>query len=101
MIQVNYHLALPKVVEESIETYKKNNDGLGYFIEECYETDKTYVAKSGQLYTEYRAFCVRTGEFTRSTSDFYTALETIGVERKKTNKGTMIYGLQLKSEFLD
>ncbi|MBU0278729.1 phage/plasmid primase, P4 family [Gemella sp. zg-1178] len=101
VIKANYHLTLPQIVQESIETYKKNNDWLGYFIEECCEMDKAYTQKSGEFYSEYRAFCARSGEYARSTSDFYTALESIGVERKKTKQGILIYGLRLKSEFLN
>ena len=58
------------------------------------------MAKSGEVYDEYRAFCLRIGEFTRSTTDFYTTLDSQNFERKRTSKGVMVKGLRLKSEFL-
>ena len=41
------------------------------------------------------------GEYTRSTTDFYSALESTGVVRKRTRTDVIIYGLKLKSEFED
>jgi len=99
VIKTHYKVKPPKKVEEAIEAYKENNDWLSHFLLECCEIDKTYRAKSGEVYEEYRAFCFRTGEFARSTADFYTALDSEGFERHKTNKGAAIKGFRLKSEF--
>ena len=65
--------------------------------------DKSYQAKSGDLYQKYRDFCNENGEYVRSTSDFYAALEQAGYKKKKTNKGSLIHGLFIKDEedFLD
>ena len=101
VIASNYHLTVPQVVQSAIKQYKADNDWLGHFLEECCELDKTYTQKSGELYTEYRAFCQRNGEYTRSAGDFYAALEAEGITRKRTTKGVIVYGLQLVSEFLD
>ena len=43
---------------------------------------------------------MRTGEYTRSTTDFYNALEAEGFERKRTSKGSFVLGIRLKSEFI-
>ena len=99
VIKTNYKAQPPKKVEEAIEDYKENNDWLSHFLLECCEIDKTYRAKSGEVYEEYRAFCFRTGEFARSTADFYTALDSAEFERHKTNKGMIVKGLRIKSEF--
>ena len=88
-------------MEDAINQYRDNNDWLSIFIEDCCEVDKTYTQKSGELYQEYRAYCTRNGEFARSTTEFYTALEIAGFSRKKTKVGNVIMGLQLKSEFDD
>jgi putative DNA primase/helicase len=71
------------VVRDAIESYRSDNDWLGHFIEECCELDDTFQEKSGELYQAYRAYCSRTGEYVRSTTDFYNALDSLGVERKK------------------
>lgn len=100
IIDDDYKLKTPKKVQDAIDLYKKNNNWLQHFLDECCEIDSSYTEKSGKVYDEYRAFCLRMGEFTRSTTDFYTALESENFERRRTNKGVMVRGLRLKSEFL-
>ncbi len=56
---------------------------------------------SSEVYNEYRIFCTQVGEFTRSTTDFYTALETVGFERYRDRKGRYIKGLRLKTDFME
>ncbi|WP_418968468.1 phage/plasmid primase, P4 family [Alloscardovia omnicolens] len=97
----NFHLAQPEVVVQAIKAYRDNNDWIEHFLEECCELDPTYIEKSGAVYSAYRDFCVQTGEWTRSTTDFYTGLESSGFERKRLKTGRFIKGLKLKSDFLD
>lgn len=94
----NFHIPCPACVEDAIKSYREDNDWLGHFLSECCETDKTYTEKSGVLYQEYRSYCMRTGEYTRSTADFYNALESAGFSKKKSKAGIIVYGLQLKEE---
>lgn len=101
VIASNYQLTVPVVVDEALKQYKSDNDWLGHFLEECCEVDKSYTQKSGELYTEYRAFCMRNGEYARSAGDFYTALEAEGITRRRNKKALTVYGLKLASEFLD
>lgn len=101
VIADEYHIDPPKRVQEAIAAYRENNDWMRHFLDECCEIDATLTEKSGELYTAYRAFCLRTGEYTRSTADFYSALELEDFNRKKTKTGTFVYGLRLKSEFED
>lgn len=76
----------------------KNNDWFQCFLDECCEIDKNHIAKSGQLYDEYRAFSSRTGKFSKSTAAFYKELDSRNFERKRTNKGSFIRGLRIKSK---
>ena len=100
-IHNNFKLAVPQVVQDAIAQYRDNNDWLSIFLEDCCEIDRTFTQKSGELYQEYRAYCQRNGEYARSTTDFYTGLENAGFTRKKTNKGAVVSGLRLKSDFLE
>lgn len=97
----NYILKAPKAVEDAIGKYRQNNDWLSSFLEECCEVDPTLQQKSGDLYQEYRNYCARTGEYTRSTTDFYSSLEIAGFTKRKTKNGAFVFGLQVKSEFLE
>lgn len=103
VIAKKYRLKKPQVVKDAIRAYRENNDWLGSFMDECCEVDPAYKQKSGEFYQEYRAFCGRTGDFARSTTDFYSALEAAGFERKKERSGMMIRGVRLKEsdDFLD
>lgn len=100
VIQDDYKIDQPKVVQEATGRYRESNDWFNHFINECCEVGDGLVQKSGELYQEYRAFSMRIGEYARSTTDFYSALEAEGFERKRTKNGRMVLGLKLKSEFL-
>ena len=97
-ISRNFHIPVPACVEEAIKSYREDNDWLGHFLGECCEVDKAYREKSGELYQEYRSYCMRTGEYARSTADFYNALELAGFSRRKSKAGMIVYGLRLKEE---
>ena len=101
VIADNYKIDPPQKVRDAIEHYKESNDWLSYFLSERCELDPSYVAKSSEVYNEYRIFCTQVGEFTRSTTDFYTALETVGFERYRDRKGRYIKGLRLKTDFME
>ena len=100
VIKCNFKLKIPQCVSEAISHYRENNDWLSMFIEDCCEIDTSYTQKSGELYQEYRAYCARTGEYTRSTTDFYTGLDTAGFEKRKSKTGIMVYGIRLKPDFM-
>lgn len=101
VIAEQFQIEAPEKVKEAITAYRDNNDWMQHFLDECCEIDESYTAKSGEVYNEYRAFCIRVGEFIRSTADFYTALDGEEFTRKRTNKGVIVKGLRLKSEFSD
>ena len=93
-IQDNFNLTLPACVQEAIRKYRADNDWLTHFLEECYVVEDSAEAKSGEVWDSYKAFCARTGDFVRSTTEFYTALENRGFGRVKRKKGRFILGLK-------
>ena len=101
VIGKKFDIRKPAVVDEAIRKYKENNDWLTHFLDDCCEIDPSFSAKSGDVYNAYRSYCMQVGEYIRSTSDFYTALETVrGFDRRRTSKANIIIGLQLKSDFM-
>ena len=99
IIQKNYHLSNPGIVKDAIGDYRSDNDWFDEFFTECCEADESYSTKSGVLYATYQTFCKQTGDFTRTTTEFYNVLSSKGYFKKRTNKGVIIYGLRLKAEF--
>lgn len=99
VISNDYKIVQPKVVRDAIQKYKENNDWLSHFLEDCCEIDPSYEAKSGEVYNTYRSYCNQMGEYARSTTDFYTAIEAADFTRRKTKKGMLIHGFRLKSDF--
>ena len=102
-IKNGFKIPEPKAVLDAVEKYREDNDWMGHFIEEHCDVDPSFIEKSGALYQEYRAVCLQSGEYARSTTDFYGNLEKAGFVRRKTKNGHFVYGLKLKpgQDFLD
>lgn len=92
----SFHSVVPQVVQDAIDAYREDNNWLGQFLDDCCERDASFVEKSGELYQAYRAYCLQNGEFTRSTTDFYAALDKAGFRRFRKSTGVKVYGLRLK-----
>lgn len=103
IIKAIFKVSVPKVVKDAVAKYHENNDWLGQFISECCDVDPNNIEKSGELYQAYRSYCFKSGEYTRSTSDFYSSLDKAGFTRKKKRDGMKVYGLSLKEgqDFLE
>lgn len=87
----------PKCVKDAVAAYREDNDWLGHFLTDCCDVGKDLEEKSGEFYQQYRAYCIQNGEYIRSTTDFYAAIEQAGFFRHKTNKGSFVHGVKLKS----
>lgn len=102
VIEHEYKIKPPKVVADAIAGYRGMNDWLSQFMEDCCDIKDGLEQKSGDLYQEYRAYCLRTGEYARNNADFTAALEKRGFMRKKKKSGMWVQGLQLKdTDFAD
>ena len=101
VIEKQYKLEQPECVKAAISEYRNQNDWLGHFLEDCCEVEKCNTEKSGALYQEYRNYCSRNGEYARSTTDFYAALDKLGFEKHKHKSGVIVYGLKLKDTIFD
>jgi len=98
LIKNDFRIEPPKAVTDALAKYKQDNDWLGKFMADCIEVDPSYRAKSGELYQEYRSYATRSGEYVRSTTDFYNALDALGFNRKKLKDGSYVYGIRIKTE---
>ena len=102
VIEREFKIEPPKVVANAIAEYRGMNDWLTHFLEDCCVTGDGLEQKSGDLYQEYRAYCLRTGEYARNNADFIAEIEKRGFMRKKKKFGMWVLGLQLKdTDFAD
>lgn len=95
VIDSKFRIAEPKVVTDAIREYKEQSNWFNHFIEDCCEIGKGYEVSSSQLYSSYRAYCSSIGEYPRSTSDFYTALEKNEFKKEVKKRIKYIKGLKL------
>lgn len=102
-IRKGFKIDEPQAVRDAVEKYREDNDWLGQFLEDHCDIDPSFTEKSGKLYQQYRVICMQSGEYIRSTTDFYGNLEKAGFFRHRTKKGSLIRGLKLKEgqDFLD
>lgn len=101
VIACNFHIKRPKVVQDAIDAYREENDWMSAFLNDCCEVDPAYKDMSRDLYQEYRSYCDRVGEFTRSNAEFSNTLENLGFEKRKTNKGMVFSGIRVKPAFVE
>lgn len=97
VIDLDFKFPLPAVVEQATAKYREENNWLDHFLTECCEIDPSYSARSGEVYQAYRSYCNETGDYFRSTAEFYTALETEGFTRRRTRSGNLINGFRIKT----
>ena len=98
VIAAGYVPAVPECVSDAIAAYRGENDWLSHFLDDCCELSEAFRERSGELYTAYRTYCLRTGEYARSTTDFYKAIELRGFTRHRQKTGSVVQGLRLRQE---
>lgn len=95
----NYRLTPPQQVVAASEAYRAANDWFAHFREECCQVGQGLSEQSKDLYDAYRSWAIGRGEYVRSTSDFYAAVEKAGYTRRRTARARFVDGLALISEF--
>ena len=91
----SFRIPLPECVEDAIAKYRQDNDWLGHFLSDCCELGEPYESGSGKFYSAYRAYCAKVGDFVRSTTEFYNAVEQRGFRRVKKKHSMWVLGLRL------
>lgn len=95
----NYRLTPPQQVVAASEAYRAANDWFAHFLEDCCQVGQGLSEQSKDLYDAYRSWAIGRGEYVRSTSDFYAAVDKGGYTRRRTARARFVDGLALISEF--
>ncbi len=98
VIDADYHIPVPECVQNAIDEYRSQNDWFGHFLEDKCELDASFRESSSKLYQTYRNYCNDTNEYSRSTADFYFALENAGFARMKVKNKRFFKGLRLRED---
>lgn len=100
-IELDFKVPVPPCVRQAIDEYREQNNWFGHFLEDRCEVGEEFKVSSSELYQEYRAYCLDTGEYVRNTGDFYSALERAGFERVMFERKRFIRGLRLSGDFMN
>lgn len=98
VINNGFHIETPKCVTNAIGTYREQNDWFHHFLEDCCEVGDKFTESSNALYSNYKRYCTDMSEYTRSTTDFYNALEKNGFTRFEKNRKRYFKGLKIKGD---
>lgn len=88
-------LGTPPEVRGATETYRKDMDVLGDFIDNCCVVSQTAQVTAKELYARYTTWGKESGEHVISQKRLGQALTERGFARKKTEKGISWLGLCL------
>ena len=95
-IELDFKVPAPPCVRQAIEAYREQNNWFGHFLEDKCEVGDSFTESSSELYQTYRGYCAEIGEYTRSTTDFYAALDRAGFERITIKRKRYYKGLKLR-----
>lgn len=101
VIDKQYHLKRPQCVQDAIDEYRRDNDWLNIYLSERCERDANARIKAADLYDDYKGYCDRVGEYTRSQAELCKALVAAGFDRKRMNNGWNFFGLRVHDDLLD
>ena len=96
VIAEKFNLVQPEVVQDAISAYREENNWFEHFVDDCCVTGEGLEEHSGEHLARYRNYCLQTGEYPRSTTDFYAAIERAGFLRCHRRDGRYVLGIQLK-----
>jgi putative DNA primase/helicase len=82
-------LGVPQVIAEATQTYQRDSDVLGDFIETCCKSDETAEISGAELYKAYTAWAERQGltERERLTSTMFGRKASERLPRGRTSRG--------------
>ena len=97
-IELDYKIPLPASVEEASAAYRDSNDWFKSFIEDRCNVGEMRECRSRELYEAYRQHCGESGEYCRSTTEFYSMIDKQGFTRFNRKRIRMIKGLDVKPD---
>lgn len=91
-IESEYKISQPEVVKQAVEAYRTENNWIQNYLFECCETDRAYFEKAGELYKNYRDYCMNTGESVKSCPAFKKAMMEAGYNHRIYSEEVLFRG---------
>jgi putative DNA primase/helicase len=92
-------LAKPEKVKAATSDWRRENDNVSRFIEECCLKGNQFTAKASAIYAAYREWSEENGEqVTASNQDFSQRLIQSGYAKRHTERGEKYDGIGLRPE---
>ena len=85
----------PEAVLAATESYRRTQDTIGQFIDECCEKGHCYEVQTSKLFGMYRSWCERENIKPMSNKSFSPSIEQRGFPRRKTKHCNVFEGLTL------
>lgn len=73
-----FHLVIPQCVKDATEEYRRRENWLENFIEECCEVGPNFRVQASVLYAEYKTWAGNAGEYIRCEKDFAAEMDRLG-----------------------
>lgn len=87
---------VPKVVQEATAAYRASEDWVSNFVAECCTKNPAAEVKSSLLYSTYRNWAERNGEYARRVQDFTKCIEQAGYVKVSRKNAIYWRGLRLQ-----
>jgi putative DNA primase/helicase len=94
-------LSPPAAVMAATALYLDAEDGLGSWLADCCEQDKSAWQASGQLYGSWKTWAETAGEVACTQKRFSQYLEKAGFTAERRHSGRGFVGIRLKEAFQD
>lgn len=91
-------LSRPAAVRAATEAYMEAEDALSAWIDQKCERDPHGWEASSALYASWKTWAEAHGEYSGTARRFYQALETRGIEPRRTSHARGFGGIRLKEE---
>lgn len=92
----NFHLDIPQCVKDATEEYRRRENWLENFIEECCDIDPNARIQASVLYAKYKIWAENAGEYVRSEKDFAAEMDRLGYSNVKPKNKKHYVGLKLQ-----
>ena len=91
-----FHLDIPQCVKDVTMEYRRRENFLTKFIDECCEVSPNARIQASVLYAEYKTWAGNAGEYIRCERDFSDEMDKLGYSYVKPKNKKHYIGLKLK-----